>query len=63
LTGQEHSPLVDAREIRPVNPLAAQHPAEVGQQEIDDAHRGTRREESVGIRKFVADQGHSSPGV
>ena len=45
-----------------VDPLAAQDAAEVRQQEVDDAHRGTRGEESLGIRKVVADQGHFVTG-
>ncbi len=62
-SGQEHAPLVNAGEVDPVHPLAAQHAAEIGQQEIDDAHRGAGGEEGLGIRKFVPDEGHSTPGV
>ena len=61
--GQEHAPLVDAWQVSPVDALAAQHAAEIGEQEVDDPHRRTRREESLGIRKLVANQGHESPAV
>ena len=62
-TRQEHAPLIDARQVGPVDALAAQHAAEIGEQEVDDPHRRTRSEESLGIRKLVADQGHASPAV
>ena len=61
--GQEHAALVDAGEVRPVDALAAQHAAEIRQQEVEDPHGRTRGEESLGIRKLVADQGHLSPAV
>ena len=61
-SGQEHAALVHAGKVGPVHALAAQHAAEIGEQKIHDPHRGTRGEESLGIRMQVPDEGHSSPG-
>src|SRR6185295_8079080 len=59
---QEHSPLVDAGQVRLVDALAPQYAAEIREQQIDDPHGGARGEKRFGIREFVPDEGHYSPG-
>ncbi len=55
--------LVDARQVRAVDALAAQDAAEIRQQEVEELHRGMGGEKGLGIGEIVADQGHASPGV